>query len=262
MPAVIANCLITPKVRLANVVGASPNALAQRVLMPNGALCLLIKMGINPFSIAQKRICPNGHVHHKWTCLIQLTDPDFTDPTMSDFVFDDSFDFGEKPQGEPGAKRKVVAVKWEHNNVIYEDCLLPTIQYRNYFDTTPGFWHKHKAECAGVVGAVFWGEVGENTVKGNMLRFFPKKLISVPKPQQQTFDAVEVAEQLATTVKSIELYNPKPELVDDDSMVVHITLGGKRAVYLKQKSQAANTPMKNFAERVIDAAMIYDGFMA
>jgi hypothetical protein len=127
-----------------------------------------------------------------------------------------NFDLG-KQNAAPGTKLTVKTVKFEEKSVLVEDS--NGVIYRSYYDKQP-LWQTEGKPYLGVVGATLWGVVGDSTTPGGYLRFFVRKFISLPEPQQPTipFDASNdvprspydvVSKQLDETLSS--LVESKPE---------------------------------------------------
>jgi hypothetical protein len=129
-----------------------------------------------------------------------------------------NFDLG-KQNAAPGTKLTVKTVKFEEKSVLLEDS--NGTLYRSYYDKQP-LWQTEGMPYLGVVGATLWGVVGDSTTPGGYLRFFVRKFISLPEPQQPAipFDASNdvprspydvVSKQLDETMKSIGSHRPQPK---------------------------------------------------
>ena len=93
-----------------------------------------------------------------------------------------NFDLG-KQNAAPGTMLTVKAVKFEEKSVLVED--KNGTLYRSYYDKQP-LWQTEGLSYLGAIGCLLWGAVGESTTPGGYLRFFVRKFISLPEPQQPT----------------------------------------------------------------------------
>lgn len=176
-----------------------------------------------------------------------------------------NFDLG-KQNAVPGAKLTVKTVKFEEKSVLVED--LNGVIYRSYYDKQP-LWQTEGKPYLGVVGATLWGVVGDSTTPGGYLRFFVRKFISLPEPQQPTipFDPNNdgprsmydvVSKTLDDTLNSIEnvtATSPKFPPVCNVSVEEHRT-------HLQYVAQKTNKTKKFVANACLERGLTPMQFLA
>lgn len=128
-----------------------------------------------------------------------------------------NFNLG-KEHAKPGVLLTVKTVKFEEKSVLVQD--KAGTLYRTYYDTQP-LWQTEGRPYLGVINCTLWGAVGDSSTQGGYLRFFVRKFIALPKPQQPTILPLVASndvprspydvgsKQLDVTMKSIE--ESKPE---------------------------------------------------
>ena len=93
-----------------------------------------------------------------------------------------NFDLGPK-SAKPGTLLTVKAVKFDEEKVLLRD--ENGGEYYHFYDQQP-LWQTEGQRYLGVEGCTLYGAVGNSTVMGTKLRFFVRKFISLPEPEQPT----------------------------------------------------------------------------